>query len=280
MITGSCIDLTVLRRGLHAPRLTVKQANQDPMMKALFAAALAAATLMTSFEASAIVMRHDVNEAAYLSSFDDWPATAYFSFRGRFGSATGTLIAPRWVLTAGHVSMHVKPGDTVTVNGQLFQAKRAITHDAYDPQRPGRDIGLVELESASDVAPVRLYRGEDEVGMEVTFVGAGRPGNGQVGAGGELGTIRQAHNRVEGIMYDTIVFHFDAGDEALPLEGISGPGDSGGPAYVEIDGELYTIGVSAFQDFDGDTEGVYGAREHYSRVSHYANWIDSVVGGE
>lgn len=229
--------------------------------------------------AQAIVMRHDVDEAKYLSSFEAWPATAYFHFGGRFGSATGTLVAPRWVLTAGHVSGHLEAGDELSINGQKHVVRQAITHPGYRDMQVGHDIGMVELETPSDTPPAALYTGQDEVGKVVTFVGAGRPGNGQTGAQGASGTIRQAHNRVEGLMREHLVFHFDAGEDALPLEGISGPGDSGGPAYLEQDGTLYVIGVSAFQDTgESEIEGVYGVREFYTRVSHYRDWIESVMG--
>lgn len=229
--------------------------------------------------AAAIVMRHDVAPSEYESNFDQWPATAYFHINDHFGSATGTLIAPLWVLTAGHVSAHLVQGDRVTINGKVHFVDDAITHPNYRAERPGHDIGLVKLQSASEVSPVRLYQGDGEVGKVITFVGAGWPGNGKTGAQGESGIIRQARNRVEEIMFDTLVFVFDAPPDALPLEGISGPGDSGGPAYLELNGVIFTIGISAFQDIgDNDTEGVYGVREHYTRISAYIDWIKQVTG--
>lgn len=62
------------------------------------------------------------------------------------------------------------------------------------------------------------------------------------------------------------------------LEGISGPGDSGGPAFLEIDGVIFLAGVSSWQDnrAQGGRQGVYGVLEYYARVSSYVGWIDEV----
>jgi len=67
--------------------------------------------------------------------------------------------------------------------------------------------------------------------------------------------------------------------EVTDLEGISGPGDNGGPAYVERDGVLYVIGVSSAQDARpaGGKQGHYNVLELYVRVSHYAKWIEDTI---
>jgi len=65
---------------------------------------------------------------------------------------------------------------------------------------------------------------------------------------------------------------------ALPLEGISGPGDSGGPALWFDNGQPYIVGVSSHQDYrDKDIEGLYGSYEFYARVSDYFDWINQVI---
>jgi hypothetical protein len=78
-------------------------------------------------------------------------------------------------------------------------------------------------------------------------------------------------------------FTFDSPDSsnATDLEGISGPGDSGGPAYIKRDGILYVIGVSSGQDSRPSKthkQGSYGVFEYYVRVSHFSDWIRSVTG--
>jgi hypothetical protein len=76
----------------------------------------------------------------------------------------------------------------------------------------------------------------------------------------------------------TLYFTFDGPDSenVTQLEGISGPGDSGGGALIERDGRVYIAGVSCCQDHDG-TEGLYGVTEIYPRVSFYAAWIVGVI---
>ena len=72
---------------------------------------------------------------------------------------------------------------------------------------------------------------------------------------------------------------FDSGEQGLPLEGVSGPGDSGGPAYITVDDKLYSIGVSAWQNTEptGWEEGKYGVIENYSRIAFFREWIVNTV---
>ena len=65
----------------------------------------------------------------------------------------------------------------------------------------------------------------------------------------------------------------------LDLEGVSGPGDSGGPAFIEKDGILYVAGVISTQTFKGigEREGLYGILDYYTRVSSYLDWIELLI---
>ena len=235
--------------------------------------------LLIPMTSHSIVMRHDVDESQYLSSFEAWPTTAYFHLGGKFGNGTGTLIAPQWVLTAGHVAHFLKTGDAVTINATQYTIKKVIPHPQYKLYDSDNDIGLIELDVAvTDVTPASLYQQDDEAGKLITFVGAGDPGTGETGAKGQTGIIRAAANRIEATRKRLLVFSFDAPPDTLPKEGISGPGDSGGPAYLVKDGETFVLGVSAFQgDSPSGVEGVYGVKEFYSRVSAHIDWINSTI---
>ncbi len=262
--------------------------DQTPATNPTFIASLSSMNLKTfllfillviPMTAHSIVMRHDVDESQYLSSFEAWPTTAYFHLGGKFGNGTGTLIAPQWVLTAGHVAHFLKTGDAVTINATQYTIKKVIPHPQYELYDSDNDIGLIELDVAvTDVTPASLYQQDDEAGKLITFVGAGDPGTGETGAQGQTGVIRAATNRIEATRKRLLVFSFDAPPDTLPKEGISGPGDSGGPAYLVKDGETFVLGVSAFQgDSLSGVEGVYGVKEFYSRVSAHIDWINSTI---
>ena len=228
-----------------------------------------------------IVMRHDVDEAKYLALAKEKGATAL-----RLNAGVGTFIRPDWIITAAHVCSNPEyVGTELTINGKVFPIKKVVVHPDFDDSRGiSNDIALIQLESPVPGATLaKLYTGEDELDKEIVFVGTGYAGTGDKGmAEGEINKDRQmraAQNKVDGIRQDGFIrFTFDAPDsgKALPLEGISGPGDSGGPA-LWFDGEqAYIMGVSSHQDGRGmgRPEGRYGVYEYYTRVSAFADWVN------
>jgi hypothetical protein len=208
---------------------------------------------------------------------------------GPIGNGMGTLIAPTWILTAAHVARnfaHGYPGNRstgdhfVTIDGSDYRVARVVLHPDY-VRRPSRqaDIALIELaEGVANHRYAELYRESDEVGQEVIFVGSGDFGTDQTGPTRRDRRLRAATNRVDRADSRTLYFTFHSPDSenVTELEGISGPGDSGGGALIERDGRVYIAGVSCCQDHDG-TEGLYGVTEIYPRVSFYAAWIDQVM---
>ncbi len=140
--------------------------------------------------------------------------------------------------------------------------------------------------SVTGIDPIALYRESDELGKRITFVGWGDTGTGMSGPEGADGTRRGVHNVVSSVNNDWIHFLFDAPPEGDDLEGISGPGDSGGPALLEVDGQLFILGVGSSNDDFG--QGIpactYGTTEIYARVSAHRAWIEETIktgeGGE
>ena len=235
--------------------------------------------------ASAIVIRHDVADSAHLANAADYPFlfVMYRTAEG-YGDCVATMISPEWAITAAHCT-DVKSltdgiasgGYEVDVGGVKNRIVQVERHPGTVADRPV-DLALLRLSKpASHVRPVRLYRPTDEVGREVLFPGWGDPGNGRNGVGTGDGKFRVAENRVERTETGRIIFVFDSPDsgKALPFEGISGPGDSGGPALVMTPQGWATLGVSSAQRVTGDKEGQYGVEELYVRVSDYVSWIDA-----
>jgi len=224
--------------------------------------------------ASAIVIRHDRDDRLYRELGEKYPAAVSILPDG-----TGALIAPDWILTAAHVARGVSSRNPrVEANGTEYEVARIFIHSEWT--HGPHDIALMKLARPIEgIEPVELYDGDDEVGLQVTFVGRGDFGTGKTGPREMDRVKRGATNIVEDADDDWVLFTFDEPGSATELEGVSGPGDSGGPAFVTRDGVLYTIGVSVFADGD-DGPGRYGVREGYTRVSTHRDWVQEVLDGK
>ena len=212
-----------------------------------------------------IVMRHDVDDALYVKLGLKYGATV-----STFSGGCGTLIRPTWVVTAAHVAGASYFKDYMDIGGKRYTVKRKIVHPDFTMSNGVQhDIALIELtEPVLGITPAKLFTGRDEVGKDIIFAGTGWAGSGDTGmAEGHIIKDRQlrgAQNRVEGITGNYLRFTFDGPDSenALPLEGISGAGDSGGPALWFVDGQPFLMGVSSHQGGIGPDriQGVYGVQ--------------------
>lgn len=251
-------------------------------MKTLFISLISLLLLIPSGDD--IVMRHDVDEAKYIALAETYGESAI-----RLNAGCGTFLRANWIITAAHVAVVPQIGGDVTVNGVKYAIKRKVIHPQF---REGisimHDVALLELvESVPNVKLAKLYKKQDEVGKEIIFVGTGWAGTGDKGmVDGAINKdrkLRAAQNRINGFRPSGgfIRFTFDApgSKEALPLEGISGPGDSGGPALWFDGDQPYILGVSSHQDGRGmgRPEGVYDVYEYYTRVSDYAEWVEKTM---
>lgn len=236
---------------------------------------LVCSLMVFSLSASAIVIRHDVDDKKYLADPADFPPLATFYVDG----AHGTLIKPDWIVTAAHATFCISAGSYVAVRNGYYEVESVYVHKDYQPGQ-SHDIALIKLaKPALDVTPAVLYEPADEHGKITWFIGTGGTGNGLTGQTVDNnqngGVLRKAGNKIEYAEGPLLKFKFDRGDAALPFEGVSGGGDSGGPAYATVAGKTYLFGVSS--RVEGGETGKYGVAEVYSRVSYFKPWIDKIT---
>ena len=233
-----------------------------------------------------MIIRHDRSDRESLVDPCKWPAITSF-FRGH---GMASLIAPRWLLTAAHVARRI-PTDrrfSVELREKRYTIARVIQHpgwvdrweqDDEDAVGDTVDLALVELETpVEDVRPFELYTHSDEKGQEVILLGSGEYGNGLKGARGSDRQLRRVTNIIDESNAYWLTFRFDAPPAGTLLEGVCGRGDSGGPALIRQDSQLFLAGVSSWQQQGGRPLGLYGCIEHYARVSRYTDWIRETCG--
>ncbi|MEO8503757.1 MAG: serine hydrolase [Acidobacteriota bacterium] len=231
-------------------------------------AVLALSVSIATQPLSAIVMRHDRDDAAYRELGARYPSVGHF---GKTGS--GVLIAPRWVLTAAHVARAVGERKlSFDVAGVTIATGRVLLHPQWH-DGGAKDLGLVELDQSTEgTATIPPCGSEPAVGDLMSLAGWGDPGNGQNGPRAASPALRAASNRVQRIDADWIVFGFEAPPAGETLEGVSGPGDSGGPA-ISTSEPACVAGISVWGDGQGRGPGRYGSEDGYARVASERQWI-------
>jgi len=169
----------------------------------------------------------------------------------------------------------------------------------------GVDLALIQLSTPiTNVAPALLYNASfgSEIGQTATIVGYGLTGTGLIGDNGAIGTRRAIQNTIDaygganttggppnnspysfaGLSTNLMLTDFDrpgvpsasvmGGSTALPLEGASAPGDSGGGLFINVNGVNYLAGVTDFIGAFGDNalstspDAHYGDYNGYTRV--------------
>nr|WP_314858117.1 trypsin-like serine protease [uncultured Undibacterium sp.] len=260
------------------------------------------ALLVMSFSSSAIVIRHDVEDAKYRIPASEFPALVDMP-----GEGHGVLIAPQWVITASHAITWQSEIKQVTINGVPRDVERIVIHPGYKkpPQQlldqalatwdwtlfrvllsSSDDIALIKLtRPVTDVSPVAINKGDGEIGQMITIIGKGATGNGVTGyefSSSHRTELRRAYNKATSAHGRWLCYVFDQPSDALPLEGASGSGDSGGPILMRVEKEWLLAGLTSWVDPQSSigTPGRYGQISCNVRLSHYKDWIESVIAAQ
>lgn len=239
-----------------------------------------------AFTLQSLITRHDVPDDKFVQLAKLYPQICHLPM----GEAT--LIDSSWALTAGHVgndlARDIKDGysPTLTYNGIKYQIDKVVIHPAFKSLEEGiqHDIALIKIKgSVKNGTPAKLYDKQDETGQQITIVGMGDMGTGLTGPQKWDKITRAATNKIDEVDNQWLRFSFDSNESAntTEMEGISGPGDSGGPAFVDKDGVRHIIGISSHQKGQAEYgKGRYGVTEYYVRVSVYSSWIKETIVAE
>lgn len=254
--------------------------------------------LLAILPAHAIVIRHDRGDSSYQVDPARYPQLFHLHTRSsRQKVCMATLIAPRWAITAAHCAEQTPIAATLAsgeayvleVAGGEYRIETLVLHPEYSGGEwlSGVDLALIRLDrEVPDVTPAVLNRSLDESGRIVQLFGWGHTGTGNSGRVRNDRRFRRAENVISSAG-QWLSFRFDdpreQDSQALPLEGVPGLGDSGGPALLQEAGAMVLMGVALgeIESAEGrQTQGRYGAVEIYERVSRHLAWIEAVLGAE
>src|SRR3954471_3022611 len=260
------------------------------MRRFLVLAAACAAFALPTASAQAIVGGHNAAAGAY-------PSIAEVHL-GKSFLCTGTLIAPTWVLTAGHCGsitgaafatpaswpaplIDVYLGSNKPGQGTKAPVARAVVEPDYLATN-GYDVTLLQLASPSTLAPTKVAgaseRSSWDPGDLETIVGWGATEE-----GGDLpSTLQEAQVPITTDAYCGNAYgsDFDATTmvcAGYPQGGVDTcQGDSGGPLFGRTSaGALKPVGATSF----GEGYARAGKPGVYARVGDTAlrEWIRSVA---
>lgn len=187
------------------------------------------------------------------------------------GHATGTLIAPQYVLVAAHSVYETPPGQiTFTVGGTTHHIEKRFVHPDFTPDVVGlndtNDIAILKLQQpVSGVTPSQLTGLTPKLGDVLTLVGFGQE------SGALFGTKR-AGSTPPVFQVESNIFRWQHNNA---LQNDADPGDSGAPLFMTINGTPFIAGIVSGGTGDVNELGDIGTN---TRVDSYLTWIQSITG--
>ncbi len=215
---------------------------------------------------------------------------------GGVALCTGTLVAPNLVLTAAHCidaaglglssQTQVAAATTVLVDevdsayypgvsSQSYQVSKALPNPGYGGEYDlgHDDIGLVWLSgSVTDRTPTKINRvaADAPVGVTATLVGYGMTDPNDDNSAGTQYVLASKNS----VTCSTFTPGMPGDDNLLLCFNQSNgtgicSGDSGGPAFVNVGGELKVAGVTSFSDYSCSQVGAH------TRVDAELDFLDA-----
>ena len=187
------------------------------------------------------------------------PAVVALVHRGK-DFCSGTLVSPRVVVTAAHcLDPRITGGVTFAQMGVFFGAKLGAAdgetlaiadakfHEEWDTTTLANDIGVLRLEKEVDVPPMPLNTAPfsaETIGATVRILGYGV----QSATNAASGEKRAATSKVTEFTSTDFTYGGTPGQTCY--------GDSGGPAFLTVDGTEVFAGVTSWGDPDCKDTGV------------------------